>query len=53
MLFGMTTDSILLQPEKALIPILVTLLGMITEVSPLQPEKAYAPILVTGKFITL
>ena len=37
----------LLQPEKALSPILVTELGIVTEVRLLQPQKASLPILVT------
>ena len=37
----------LLQPEKALSPILVTELGIVTEVRPLQFSKAPSPILVT------
>ncbi len=36
-----------LQPPKATIPMLVTLLGIVTEVKPLQPEKAPLPMLVT------
>ena len=36
-----------LQPEKALLPIVVTLFGMVTEVSALQPAKAAPPIAVT------
>ena len=36
-----------LHPEKAPLPILVTLLGILIEVSPLQPEKVLLPILVT------
>lgn len=47
MLFDMTTDSILLQREKAQIPILVTLLGMMIVVSPLQYAKACPPMVTT------
>ena len=36
-----------LQPENALLPMLVTLLGMITDVKLLQPENAELPIEVT------
>ena len=35
------------QPEKAPLPIEVTLLGMVTSVKPVQPEKAELPIEVT------
>ena len=35
------------QQEKALLPILVTLLGMVIEVRNLQPEKALFPIFIT------
>ena len=41
------TDVRPLQPEKASLPMLVTLLGMVTDVRPLQPEKASLPMLVT------
>ena len=49
---GGTTASleicvILIQPEKAPLPIFVTLFGMVTEVSALQPAKACSPIVVT------
>ena len=37
----------LLQPEKALLPMLVTLFGMVMDVRLLQPEKALLPMLVT------
>ena len=37
----------LLQPAKALFPILVTLSGIVTPVRLLQPLKASSPILVT------
>jgi hypothetical protein len=40
-------DIRLLQPEKAELPMLVTLLPMVTEVRLLQPEKAELPMLVT------
>ena len=36
-----------LQPEKADLPMLVTLSGMMTEVKLLQPEKAHQPMRVT------
>ena len=36
-----------LQPRKALLPMIVTLLGMVIDVRPLQPEKAEYPMLVT------
>ena len=39
--------SICRTPEKAELPMLVTVLGMVTEVRPLQPEKAELPIKVT------
>ena len=35
------------QPEKALLPILVTLLGIVTEVKEEQSSKALYPIVVT------
>ena len=38
----------LLQPWKALLPMLVTLLGMVTAVRLLQPLRALSPILVTS-----
>ena len=41
------TDVRPLQPEKALLPMLVTLMGMVTDVRPLQPLKASRPMLVT------
>ena len=41
------TEVKLLQPLKALRPMLVTLLGMVTEVKPVQPWKASIPMLVT------
>ena len=37
----------LVQPEKALEPMLVTLSGMIMVVRLVQPENAYLPMLVT------
>jgi len=37
----------LVQLEKAISPMLLTLLGMVTLVRFLQPEKALPPILVT------
>jgi hypothetical protein len=40
-------DFRLLQLEKALEPMLVTLLGMVMEVRPVQLEKALEPMLVT------
>jgi hypothetical protein len=43
----------LLQPEKALLPMLVTLLGMVTPVKLLQPVKALFPMLATPLFITI
>ena len=42
----MVTEVSSLQPEKALLPIFVTLFGMVTEVSALQPAKAACPIVV-------
>jgi hypothetical protein len=41
-----------LQPEKAHIPMLVTLLGMVIEVRLLQPENAELPMLVTSSPIS-
>ena len=35
-----------LQPENALLPILVTLFGIVMLIKPLQPENASSPILV-------
>jgi len=43
----MITEVRALQPLKALLPILVTLLGIVTEVRAEQPEKVFSPILVT------
>ena len=37
----------MLQPLKALSPMLVTLFGIVIEVKPVQPEKALFPMLVT------
>ena len=37
----------LMQPEKAILPILVTLLGIVTLVKLLHPESALRPILTT------
>ena len=45
--FGIVKEVRLLQPWKALSPMLVTLLGMVMEVRPLQLSKASSPILVT------
>ena len=38
------------QPEKASMPMLVTLSGMVIDVSPVQPRKAYEPILSSALF---
>ena len=37
---GIVAVTIFVHPEKAELPMLVTLSGMITDVKPLQPEKA-------------
>ena len=42
-----SNDVMLVQPEKALSPMLVTPLPMVTEVRPLQEENALLPMLVT------
>ena len=42
-----TTEVKLLQPEKAELPMLVTLLGIVTEVKPVQSAKASSSMLVT------
>ena len=44
---SIVTDFKLLQPEKALLPMLVTLLGMVMEVKLLHSRKAFFPMLVT------
>ena len=41
------TEVRLLQPSKALLPMLVTELGMVMEVRLLEPWKAPSPMLVT------
>lgn len=46
-LFGIITESKLLQSEKACSLMLVTLLGIVTELILLHSKKAYLPILVT------
>ena len=40
-----------LQPEKALLPMLVTELGMVIDVKPLQAAKAPLPMIVTDSGI--
>ena len=45
--FSTTMEVKLQQEEKALSPMLVTLLGMVTEVKLVQEEKASCPMLVT------
>ena len=42
-----TIEAKLLHPEKALVPMDVTLLGMVTEVKPLQRAKVASPMDVT------
>ena len=44
----MVTEVRDLQPEKALLPIVVTLFGMVTEVRLLQSLKASSPIVVAS-----
>ena len=44
---GMVTEASLLQPQKALLPMVVTDDGIVTDVRELQPEKALPPMLVT------
>ena len=46
-LFRESYTVFLLQPPKALEPMLVTLFGIMMEVSPLQLEKASLPMFVT------
>ena len=41
------TNAVSDKPEKAPLPMNVTLLGMVTDVKPLQSEKAPSPIDVT------
>jgi len=41
------TDVRLLHPQKAFLPIVVTVLGISIDVSPGLPEKALSPIVVT------
>ena len=41
------TNAVSDKPEKAALPIAVTLSGMVTDVKPLQPRKASCPIDVT------
>ena len=47
MVFGISIDVKLLQPQKAPSSIAVTPPEIVTEVKPLQPEKAQSPMLVT------
>ena len=45
--FGIISDSILLQPRKAELPMFVNPSGRVTDVRLLQPLNADSPILVT------
>jgi hypothetical protein len=49
---GIVTAANLLQPEKALLPIFVTVAEMLTEVRLTQSEKEYIAISVTPDFTT-
>lgn len=44
---GIVTEVNAMHPEKACLPISVTLSLMTIDVSPLQPENAQSPIFVT------